>query len=35
MRHVNGKIFSEILVGGTKGGDSVFCGSSLVETRQG
>ena len=30
-----GKFFSEILVGGTKGGVSVFCGSSLGETRQG
>ena len=34
-RHVNGGIFSEILVGRTKRGDSIFCGSSVGEICQG
>ena len=30
-----GEIFFEILVGGTKRGDSIFCGSSMGGTCQG
>ena len=35
MRHVNGGNFCEILVGGTKRLDSIFCVSSVGGTRQG